>query len=120
MVFAARDSDARTFTAAGVESLVLGGLSPAAVQSLLAEHVGAGLTEEVAHRLLVETRGNPLALVAITANLSAGQLNGTAPLPAQLRMGANVEPVTCTRCWQWLASTVPTCWSGTPPAAPTP
>ena len=27
---------------------------------------------------------------------------------------------TCTRCWPWPASTGPTCWSDTPPAAPTP
>jgi len=93
IVFAARDSVAETFRAEGVESLLLGGLTPDAVRSLLAQHAGDGLADEVAERLRLETGGNPLALVELPTSLSAAQLNGSEPLPAQLLVGPGVERV---------------------------
>ena len=68
---------------------MLKGLEPEAVHLLLAERTGDGLADEVRQRLLVETRGNPLALVELPAALSAAQLAGTAALPAQLPIGAS-------------------------------
>jgi hypothetical protein len=93
IVFAARDTEAHAFRAEGVETLTVSGLDPAAVRSLLVQHVGDGLSDEVAQRLLEETGGNPLALVELPTNLSAAQLNGTAPLPARLTMSTGVERV---------------------------
>ena len=93
IVFAARDSADRAFTPDGVESLILAGLGPDAVRSLLAEQAGDVVAEEVAERLLRETGGNPLALMELPASLSAAQLQGTAPLPTQLLVGTDVERV---------------------------
>src|SRR4051794_19496904 len=93
VVFAARDGDVRSFTAPGIDSLVLQGLDPVAVRALLAQHAGAGLSTDVADRLMAETAGNPLALVELPAGLTAQQLDGTVPLPPQLSVGSGVERV---------------------------
>ena len=93
IVFSARDSGDRTFTPDGVESLLLTGLQPDAVRALLTQQAGDGVADEVAERLLRETGGNPLALMELPANLTAAQLHGTAPLPAQLLVGTDVERV---------------------------
>ena len=93
VVFAARDSHESRFAPDGIGSVPLTGLAPDAVRSLLTEHVGGDLAEDVAQRLVEETAGNPLALVALPENLTSAQLNGTAALPAQLMMGAGLERV---------------------------
>ena len=93
MVFAARDTDARTFTPEGVPSLRLDGLDAAAVRALLAENTSVVIAAEVTDRLLAETGGNPLALVELPAGLSDAQLGGTAPLPPQLMLTTGVERV---------------------------
>ena len=93
MVFAARDTDARTFTPEGVPSLRLDGLDAAAVRALLAENTSVVIAAEVTDRLLAETGGNPLALVELPAGLSDAQLAGTAPLPPQLMLTTGVERV---------------------------
>ena len=93
MVFAARDTDARTFTPEGVPSLRLDGLDAAAVRALLAENTSVVIAAEVIDRLLAETGGNPLALVELPAGLSDAQLAGTAPLPPQLMLTTGVERV---------------------------
>jgi len=93
IVFSARDSGDRAFNPDGVESLLVAGLEPDAVRALLTQQVGDGVADEVAERLLRETGGNPLALMELPANLTAAQLHGTAPLPAQLLVGTDVERV---------------------------
>jgi DNA-binding CsgD family transcriptional regulator/tetratricopeptide (TPR) repeat protein len=93
VVFAARDGDVRSFTAPGIDSLLLEGLDPVAVRALLAQRTGAGLSTDVADRLMAETAGNPLALVELPAGLTAEQLDGTVPLPPQLSVGSGVERV---------------------------
>ena len=93
IVFAAREDDVRSFTAPGVDSLLLEGLDRVAVRALLAQHAGTELSTEVADRLIVQTRGNPLALVELPVGLTAEQLAGNAPLPAQLSVGSGVERV---------------------------
>ena len=93
MVFAARDGAERPFRPEGVDELVLTGLDPAAARTLLDARLGAAPPEEVVDRLVAETRGNPLALLELPTELSASQLDGTAPLPAQLRLTDRVEQV---------------------------
>ena len=44
-------------------------------------------------RLIVETRGNPLALLELPGELTAAQLRGSESLPAQLHLTAHVEQV---------------------------
>ena len=93
MVFAARDTDDRTFAPEGVPSLRLDGLDAASVRALLAENAPVVVAAEVTERLLVETGGNPLALVELPTGLSDAQLAGSDPLPSQLMLTAGVERV---------------------------
>lgn len=93
ILFTARDSSESRFAPDGIDALHLTGLAPDAVRSLLTAHVGGDLADEVAQRLVVETAGNPLALLALPDHLTSAQLNGTAALPPQLMMGAGLERV---------------------------
>lgn len=93
MVFAARDTDDRTFAPNGVPSLRLDGLGAASVRALLAENAPVVVATEVSDRLLAETGGNPLALVELPTGLSDAQLAGSVPLPSQLMLTAGVERV---------------------------
>jgi tetratricopeptide (TPR) repeat protein len=98
LVFAARDEDLRTFDHDGVPSLLLTGLDAAAARALLAERAGDALADEVCERLMEQAGGNPLALVELPTALTAAQLQGTAPMPAQLHLTAGVERVFLDRC----------------------
>ncbi|MGV8964932.1 MAG: AAA family ATPase [Cellulomonas sp.] len=93
MVFAARDTDDRTFAPEGIPSLRLQGLDAASVRALLAENAPVAVASEVTDRLLAETRGNPLALVELPTGLSNAQLEGSAPLPPQLMLTTGVGRV---------------------------
>ena len=95
VVFAARDTDTRTFAPVGVPTIRLEGLDAASVRALLAENAPVSVTvaAEVTERLIAETGGNPLALVELPTGLSDAQLHGTAPLPPQLLLTNGVERV---------------------------
>ncbi|QWZ09979.1 AAA family ATPase [Nocardioides panacis] len=98
VVFAARDSDARTFAPDGVPSVRLSGLDAASVRALLAENVPVAVPIQVSDRLVAETGGNPLALVELPTVLSEAQLDGSAALPPQLLLTSGVERVFLDRC----------------------
>jgi DNA-binding CsgD family transcriptional regulator len=94
LLFAARDGEARTFQAAGLPELHLGGLDPGAAGALLDAQVGTGtLAPRVRDRLLAETSGNPLALLELPATLSSQQLAGSEPLPQRLPLSARLQQV---------------------------
>ena len=93
MVYAARDDAAATFEAPGVAELVLTGLGPDASRTLLGVHLEDAPVEDVTRRLIAETGGNPLALLELPTELTAAQLQGHSPLPAQLHLTARVEQV---------------------------
>ena len=98
MVFAARDTEGRTFAPDGVPALQLDGLDADSVRALLAENAQVVVAAEVTDRLLVETGGNPLALVELPTALSDEQLAGSAPLPSPLMLTTGVERVFLDRC----------------------
>ena len=98
LIFTARDGDVATFTADAVPTLVLTGLAAPAARLLLAEHTGAPLPEQVAQALLAQTGGNPLALVELPSTLTGAQLDGTAPIPAQLQLTGRVQRDFLDRC----------------------
>ena len=98
MVFAARDTDDRTFAPEGVPALRLDGLDADSVRRLLAENASVVVAAEVTDRLLAETGGNPLALVELPTALSEEQLAGSVPLPSQLMLTSGVERVFLDRC----------------------
>ena len=89
LLFAARDG----FAGDGLPELPLTGLDPAAAGALLTERSGVELSARVRESLVLNTAGNPLALLELPGSLSAEQLAGRAPLPERLPVGAGVEQV---------------------------
>src|SRR4051794_17318791 len=98
LIFAARDTDGHTFAADGVPSLQLSGLDEMSGRALLDEKFGGVLADDVAHTLLAQTGGNPLALVELPTALTTQQLAGSAPLPGQLHLTDRVQRVFLDRC----------------------
>ncbi len=91
LVFSARDGAATPFRPDGIGELLLTGLEPAAARELLEQRPGAAPAPEVTERLIAESAGNPLALLELPTELSADQLGGSTPLPAQLHLTTRVE-----------------------------
>jgi DNA-binding CsgD family transcriptional regulator len=91
MLFAAREGELRRFEAPGLAELRLGGLDPAAAGALMDRHAGVGLSSEVRDRLVVETGGNPLALLELSSSLSEAQLSGAEVVFAPIPVSARVE-----------------------------
>ncbi|PZF82653.1 LuxR family transcriptional regulator [Jiangella anatolica] len=60
----------------GFPELVIGGLADHDAESLLAAVVPGRLDERIRHRIVAETRGNPLALLELPRGLTAGELAG--------------------------------------------
>jgi len=99
IVFAARDDETRPYPSPlDVPELPLPPLAPAAVRSLLEEHAGVGVADQVVDALAARTGGNPLALVEAPSRLSAGQLSGTDVLPSELPLTARMERTFLDRC----------------------
>ena len=93
LLFAAREGDVRRFDSEDLPELVVGGLDPDAAEALLREQAGAPLPADVCASLLRQTGGNPLALVELPRALSADQLLGVEPLPAQLPLTEEMQRV---------------------------
>ena len=95
LVFAARDGAWGTFDPQGLRELVLAGLDPdesrALLQARLGADTGADIGAEVLDRIVDDTRGNPVALLELPAELTREQLSGVEPLPSQLHLTSRVE-----------------------------
>jgi DNA-binding CsgD family transcriptional regulator len=91
LLFAARDGSERRFDAEGVPDIVLGGVAGEAADTLLRARAPSGVEPAVREQLVAATGGNPLALVELAGALTADQLAGRAPLPAQLPLTGGVE-----------------------------
>jgi DNA-binding CsgD family transcriptional regulator len=91
LLFAAREGELRQFEAPGLPELRLGGLESAAAVTLVDRQTVAGLSPEIRDRLIVETGGNPLALLELASSLSEAQLSGTEALLAPIPVSARVE-----------------------------
>ena len=98
MVFAAREDTEATFDPQGLPELVMTGLDRQSALALLEGHPVGALAGEVAERLVVETGGNPLALLELPGELSSDQLQGISALPTQLHLTAHVERSFLDRC----------------------
>jgi hypothetical protein len=91
MLFAVRDPTERPAAFEGVAELQVGGLPDEAARELLAA-VGLGsLDRQTSDRVISETRGNPLALMELSGQLTEGQLAGSSPLPEPLPLGSRLE-----------------------------
>jgi DNA-binding CsgD family transcriptional regulator/tetratricopeptide (TPR) repeat protein len=88
MLFAARSPSEALL---GLPELVMQGLQDAPARELLASVVPWSLDERVASQVVAETRGNPLALLALPRGLSPTQLAGGFGLPRALPVQARIE-----------------------------
>ena len=88
MLFAAREpSD----LLAGLPELVVEGLRAADARSILLSVIAGRLDEQVADQLLVESKGNPLALLELPRGISATELAGGFGLPRALSLEGRIE-----------------------------
>jgi DNA-binding CsgD family transcriptional regulator len=97
MLFAAREGELRRFEAPGLPELRLGGLDPVAAAALVDSHAGVALSSEIRDRLVLETGGNPLALLELSPALTEAQLSGAEALLAPMPVSARVERAFLTR-----------------------
>jgi DNA-binding CsgD family transcriptional regulator/tetratricopeptide (TPR) repeat protein len=98
ILFAARDGAATPFRPGGIPEMTLAGLDPVAARALLDDGSDRGRSEEVTERLILETGGNPLALLELPTQLSTSQLDGSVPLPDHLHLTSLVEQSFLDRC----------------------
>ncbi len=87
LVFATRERH----EPAELPELVLDGLDDRDGRALLRRTVGAPVDEQVADRIVAETRGNPLALLELPRGLTPEQLAGGFGLPDALPLSARIE-----------------------------
>jgi DNA-binding CsgD family transcriptional regulator len=71
--------------------LVVEGLRDTDARALLASEIPGRLDERVADQLLVEARGNPLALLELPRGLSPAQMAGGFGLPSALSLSGRIE-----------------------------
>jgi DNA-binding CsgD family transcriptional regulator len=91
MLIATRDAADPRFDAPGLPQLRLEGLDRAAARALLDDRIGLPLSAAARDWLLAETDGNPLALLELSAALTAPQRSGDEPILAPLPVSTRVE-----------------------------
>ena len=90
ILISSRDGESQWFSASGLHELQLSPLDLEPAQRLL-EHASPHAVAQVSERLLAEARGNPLALLELSAALSDLQLAGRASLPEALPLTARLR-----------------------------
>lgn len=90
-LFAVRDPAEQTIDLAGLDSVIIRGLEPPAVQELLASLASGTLDRRVGQQIADRATGNPLALVELTRELTREQLAGVEWLPDPLPVGADIQ-----------------------------
>jgi DNA-binding CsgD family transcriptional regulator len=78
-------------TAEGVPAITVSGLPDAEARELLAAVSGGALNPQAVDRILADTRNNPLALVELGTEYTAGQLSVRAALPEPLPLGERLR-----------------------------
>lgn len=75
----------------GTDELAVRGISSEAARQLFARAAGGAVDPYVSDRVVAEAHGNPLALIAMSTELTGAQLAGSAALPDLLPLGALLE-----------------------------
>jgi DNA-binding CsgD family transcriptional regulator len=88
LVFAAREIDEALM---GLPTLHVGPLRSRDARALLQSVLPARLDESVLDRIVLETRGNPLALLELPRGLTPAELAGGFGLPSALPLAATIE-----------------------------
>src|SRR5215510_4920146 len=91
MVFTVREWEGQAAVLPGLPELILGGLPEQAAGQLLAASAGTRVDGRVSARIAADVAGNPLALVELAGELTAGELSGAVPLGWPLRFGGQLE-----------------------------
>jgi DNA-binding CsgD family transcriptional regulator len=91
MLFAVRDPSGRHISFDGLPSLRVPGLQPDDARQLLASVATAGLHSGVSDQLVVQTGGNPLALIELVRELAPAQLAGEMSLPEPIPPGRSLQ-----------------------------
>jgi len=90
-VFAARESLEIGAVFQGIPELRINGLGEESARLLLASSVPDPVSHQVAGRIIAVTRGNPLALLELSGELSSEHLMDRSPLPDPLPIGELIE-----------------------------
>jgi DNA-binding CsgD family transcriptional regulator len=101
ILLAVREGGDRPFETPALEQLQLRGLSARDSERLLAE-AGRVVADDVRRKLCSATRGNPLALLEVSLQLSEAQLAGREPLPDPVPAGPTLE-----RAFAWRTEALP-------------
>ncbi|HEX6393520.1 MAG TPA: AAA family ATPase [Acidimicrobiales bacterium] len=88
LVFAARIPNQEL---AGLPGLLVQGLAEDAARKLLDSVLSAPLDAQVRDRIIIETGGNPLALLELPRGLTAGELAGGFGLPGAVALSQSIE-----------------------------
>jgi DNA-binding CsgD family transcriptional regulator len=91
LVFAARESLEIGAAFQGIPELWISGLGEDFARNLLTASVSDPVSYRVAERIIAVTRGNPLALLELSGELTAEHLLDHAPLPDPLPIGELIE-----------------------------
>ena len=91
MLFAAREECDERLETPGLAELRLDGLDAEAAHAVVERAGGGALAPEVAQWLVDTSDGNPLALVELTAALTAGQAAGVEPILGPLPISSHLE-----------------------------
>src|SRR5271165_4447942 len=91
LLFAVREPAGKRLPLEGLTELWLPGLPDRDAWALLTTVAGDLLDDGVAARLVAETQGNPLALIELPGELTAGHLSGGELLPEPLPMGSLLQ-----------------------------
>ena len=91
VLFTVREGAGQAAALAGLPELILAGLPEQAAGELLAASAGARVDGRVSAQVVAGVAGNPLALVELAAELTAGELSGAVPLGWPLRFGGRLE-----------------------------
>jgi DNA-binding CsgD family transcriptional regulator len=91
MVFTVRDGLPSRFEDSGLIEVSLSGLDPDAARELLNSSGRSAGAREVLERLVADARGNPLALIELSGQLTEAQLDGSDPLPPRLELTSRLE-----------------------------
>lgn len=75
----------------GLPQLVVGELPPSDARELLTSVLSGHIDSAVIAHIVAETRGNPLALVELTNEITADQLAGIASLPEPVPVGRTLQ-----------------------------
>jgi len=91
LVFGVREDFAGLAALDGIPTRRVGALDPAPARTLVDMTVPGVVNSRVASRIVMETGGNPLAILELLGLLSPHQLAGRASLPERLPVGRGIE-----------------------------